>query len=92
MSVETLRRCDVMRTRLDIKTYSVSLQEIRLVDNGPDEGEFDKVVETIIDRTIDLSPRAFKRLNDFIVRGTTALCPRKAHKTPERQPPAENAD
>lgn len=88
MSTETVKRCDVTSTRLQIKSYHVLLEEVtRLDSGGPNPNQAIETVAVIIADVVDLSPKAFKRLYKFIMRGTTAMNPRKRPKPPERETP-----
>lgn len=75
MATQTYKICDVFGTWKDVREVTISVTEIGMVENGEPK--------TILNKAVDLSPRALERLLKKVETGTTP--PKKRSDGHERE-------
>ena len=85
----TTTHCDVFRsTTKEIKKYRVELTEVVAQDHGEGEDVSHDPAFCHIDRVIDLCPKAYDRLSNFIMKGLQSPPGKKRPKKNGRFPVA----
>ena len=77
MSLETVRKCDVYRGAVKVKSYQLTIAEVD--DNGD-------VLSVVMKHKFDASPRAIKRCEAFAWKGVSP----PAARVPESEKPAKD--